>query len=167
MSKLILKTSKLHSLNDSESINLGELDLDLTQFKVPKIMIVQKEGVSNKLVKEKNANGELVETGKVNLFFEIYDRSFVEMILNNGGNEIGSPITVIVEQQDDIPILDSYEDGEFIPIIFSNLKVKPKKIQKKIFVGQGKPMAESWIFADVKVIADSYVLGDVNEPKAK
>lgn len=167
MSKLILKTSKLHSLNDTETVDLGALDLDLNQFKIPKAMLVQKEGVSNRVVKEKNANGELVETGKVNVFFEIYDRSFVELILNNGGNEIGSPITIVVEQQDDIPIFDSYVEGEFVPITFTNLKVKPKKIQKKIFVGQGKPMAESWIFADIKVIADSYTLGEINEPKPK
>lgn len=167
MGKLILKTSKLHSLNDTETVDLGVLDLDLNQFKIPKAMLVQKEGVSNRVVKEKNANGELVETGKVNVFFEIYDRSFVELILNNGGNEIGSPITIVVEQQDDIPIFDNYDDGEFVPITFTNLKVKPKKIQKKIFVGQGKPMAESWIFADIKVIADNYTLGEINEPKPK
>lgn len=167
MSKLILKTSKQVSLNDTETVNLGDLNLDLAQFKLPQAMVVQKEGYSSRVVKEKNSVGELVETGKYNVFFEIYDRAFIEIILSNGGTEIGSPTTIVIEDQDSLPILDSYEDGEFIPITFTNLKVKPKKIQKKIFVGQGKPMAESWIFADIKVVADSYVIGDTNESKAK
>lgn len=167
MAKLILKTSKQHSLNDSENIDLGNLNFDLTQFKIPQTMVVQKEGSSNRVVKEKNSVGELVETGKYNVFFEVYDRAFIEIILSNGGTEIGSPTTIVIEGQDSLPILDNYEDGEFIPISFNNLKVKPKKIQKKIFVGQGKPMAESWVFADIKVVADSYVIGDINDPKAK
>ncbi|ODJ72296.1 peptidase [Brochothrix thermosphacta] len=167
MSKLILKSSKLHSLNDSENVDLGVYNLDLAQFKLPKAMVVQKEGTSSRVVKEKNSVGELVETGKYNLFFEVYDRAFIEIILNNGGTEIGSPTTIVIEGQDSLPILDNYEDGEFIPITFTNLNVRPKKVQKKIFVGQGKPMAESWIYADIKVVADSYVTGDVNEPKAK
>lgn len=53
MAKLILKTSKQHSLNDSENIDLGNLNFDLTQFKIPQTMVVQKEGSSNRVVKEK------------------------------------------------------------------------------------------------------------------
>lgn len=55
----------------------------------------------------------------------MYDRSFIELILEN---------------QDSIPILDNYEDGEFIPITFEKMSISRKKIQKKLFVGQGKPM---------------------------
>lgn len=53
MSKLILKSSKLHSLNDSENVDLGVYNLDLAQFKLPKAMVVQKEGTSSRVVKEK------------------------------------------------------------------------------------------------------------------
>ncbi|EIB6819155.1 hypothetical protein CQO80_RS12905 [Enterococcus faecalis] len=101
------------------------------------------------------------------MFFEVYDRSFIELILENGGTEIGSPITVVVENQDSIPILDTYEDGEFIPITFEKMSILPKKIQKKLFVGQGKPMAESWVFDDVKVMSENFTLGNTVENKGK
>ncbi|MBO6386490.1 peptidase [Enterococcus casseliflavus] len=167
MTKLILKNSKLQALNDSENINIGELKFEMNQFKIPKSMVVQKEGLTTRIVKEKNAVGELVETGQYNIFFEVYDRSFIELILENGGTEIGSPITIVVENQDSIPILDNYEDGEFIPITFEKMSILPKKIQKKLFVGQGKPMAESWVFDDVKVISENFVLGNTVENKGK
>ncbi|MGR5952361.1 hypothetical protein ACT7DP_05510 [Bacillus paranthracis] len=81
--------------------------------------------------KEKNLNGELVETGKYAITFKVYDRPFIELVLQNGGTEIGSPITVVIEKQDSLPIFDDYEDGEFIPISFTGLKVKPKKGAKE------------------------------------
>lgn len=167
MTKLILKNSKLQALNDSESINIGELKFEINQFKIPKSMVVQKEGVTTRIVKEKNSVGELVETGKYNVFFEVFDRSFIELILENGGTEIGSPISIVVENQDSIPILDSFEEGEFIPISFEKLNILPKKIQKKIFVGQGKPMAESWVYDDVKVVSEKFILGNNVENKGK
>lgn len=167
MGKLILRTSNLHSLNDSENVELGEFYFDINQFKVPTAMVVQKDGVAARIEKEKNLNGELVETGKYTLTFKVYDRPFIELVLQNGGTEIGSPITVVVEKQDSLPILDNFEDGEFIPISFSGLKVKPKKVQKKTFVGQGKPMIDTWQYSEIKVEAESYVIGEVVEPKAK
>lgn len=167
MEKLILKSSKLFSLNDSESIDLGSLNFDTNQFKIPVSMLVQKDDYTARIEKEKNLNGELVETGKYSVSFRVYDRPFIELVLKNGGTEIGSPITVVVENQDSLPIFDSYEEGEFIPISFSGLRVKPKKIQKKAFVAQGKPMVDTWQYAEIKIIAESYSIGETNEQKAK
>lgn len=167
MGKLILKSSKLYSLNDSENIDLGDLNLDIKQFKVPSAMLVQKDGFAARIEKEKNLNGELVETGKYTIAFKVYDRPFIELVLQSGGTEIGSPITVVVEKEDSLPIFDSFEDGEFIPISFSGLKIKPKKVQKKTFVGQGKPMIDTWQYSEIKIEADSYTIGESHEPRAK
>ncbi len=167
MAKLILKSTNLHSLNDSENIDLGDFHFDIKQFKVPTALVIQKEGYTVKIEKEKNLNGELIETGKYAVTFKVYDRPFIELVLQNGGVEIGSPITVVVEKQDSLPILDNYEEGEFIPISFTGLKVKPKKVQKKAFVAQGKPMIDTWQYSEIKIEADSYIIGDSNEPKAK
>lgn len=167
MEKLILKSSTLHNLNDSESIELGGLILDINQFKVPVAMVVPKEGINIKLEKSKNLNGELVETGKYSLIFKCYDMNFIKLVLQNGSTEIGSPITVIVEGQNDIPNVESFEDGEFIPIFFKGLKVKPKKVLKKVFVGQGKSMVETWLYDAIKVVADNYIIGKSNESKEK
>ncbi len=167
MGKLILKTSKLYSLNDSENIDLGDLNFDIKQFKIPSAMLIQKDDFAARIEKEKNLNGELVETGKYTITFKVYDRPFIELVLQNGGTEIGSPITVVVEKQDSLPIFDSFEDGEFIPISFSGLKIKPKKVQKKTFVGQGKPMVDTWQYSEIKIEADSYTIGEANEPRAK
>lgn len=156
MGKLILKTSKLHALNDSENIDLGNFYFDISQFKVPKAMVIQKDGFSARVEKERNSVGESVETGKVTLSFKVYDRHFIELIIQNGGSEIGSPITIVVEGQDEIPNLDQFEDGEFIGISFEGLKVKPKKVQKKVFVAPGKPMVETWQYSELKVEATSY-----------
>lgn len=166
MTKLVLKTSNLQSLNDG-GLDLGALYFDLKQFKVPSAMLVQKEGVAVRVEKEMNANGELVETGKYALTFKVYDRAFIELILQNGGTEIGSPILIVVEGQDSLPILDSYEEGEFIPITFTELKVRPKKVQKKAFVAQGKPMVDTWQYLEIKIEAESYTIGEVNAPKPK
>ncbi|SDM65978.1 peptidase [Sediminibacillus halophilus] len=167
MTKLILKSSKLISLNDSENIDLGELHFDISQFKVPSAMVVQKDDFTSRVAKERNANGELVETGKYNITFKVYDRPFIEMVLGNGSTEVGSPITVVVENQDSLPIFDKFEDGEFIPITFKELHVKPRKVQKKSFVGQGKPMVDTWQYSELKIEAVSYTIGEFNEPKAK
>lgn len=163
--KLILKNNILHSVNDASSVDLGELFFDISQFKIPTSMVVQKEGINAKLEKEKNLNGELVETGKISMILKIYDLNFIKLVIQNGSTEIGSPITVIVEGQDNIPDLDVYEDGEFIPISFENIKVKLKKVQKKIFIGQGKPMVDAWVYDELKVQADSYTLGIDNGTK--
>ena len=88
MEKLILKASTLHNLNDSENIELGELFFDLSQFKVPSSMVVPKEGVNVKLEKEKNLNGELVETGKYTVIFKVYDMNFIKLLIANGSTEM-------------------------------------------------------------------------------
>ncbi|GEM_PF-3334054 len=167
MEKLILKTSTLHNLNDSENIELGELSFDINQFKIPVSMVVPKEGINIKLEKAKNLNGELVETGKYSLIFKVYDMNFIKLVLQNGSTEVGAPVTIIVEGQSDIPNVESFEDGEFIPISFSGLKVKPKKVLKKVFVGQGKSMVDAWLYDDIKVVADNYIIGKSNESKEK
>lgn len=167
MAKLILKSSNLVSLNDSENIDLGELKLDMSQFKVPSSTVVQKNDFTAKVERERNANGELVETGAYTITFKVYDRPFIEMVLSNGSTEIGSPITVIVENQDSLPIFDNFEDGEFIPITFKGLHVKPRKVQKKSFVAQGRPMVDIWQYSEIKIEAEDYAIGEVNEPKAK
>lgn len=167
MAKLILKSSKLISLNDSENIDLGELRFDISQFKIPSAMVVQKDDFTSKVERERNANGELVETGNYTIAFKVYDRAFIELVLQNGSTEIGSPITIVVEHQESLPIFDQYEEGEFVPITFHGIRVKPKRVQKKTFVGQGKPMIDTWQYSELKIEADSYVIGEVNEPKAK
>jgi hypothetical protein len=167
MGKLILKSSKLYSLNDSENVDLGELNFDIKQFKIPSAMLVQKDDFSTRIEKEKNLNGELVETGKYTVSFKVYDRAFIELVLQSGSTEIGSPITVVVENQDSLPIFDDFEDGEFIPVVFNEISIKPKKVQKKTFVGQGKPMVDTWQYSETKIVAASYIIGEINEPKAK
>ncbi|WP_238907574.1 peptidase [Clostridium sp. YIM B02506] len=167
MEKLILKSTTLHSLNDSESIEIGDLLFDISQFRVPVSMVVPKEGIIVKLEKEKNFNGELVETGKYTLIFKTYDFNFIKLVIQNGSTEIGNPITVIIEGQNDKPNAESFEEGEFIPISFRGLKVKPKKVNKKVFVGQGKAMVDAWIYDTIKIEADGYSIGKVNESKEK
>ncbi|MBO0449172.1 hypothetical protein JZO76_06430 [Enterococcus sp. MJM12] len=92
--------------------------------------------------------------------FKAYDRAFAELVINNGGTELGSPISVVVEHLENLPILDGYEEDELIPVRFDNLQVHPKKIQKKSFVGEGKPMIDTWQFAALKVCATNYHLGE-------
>ena len=65
-------------------------------------MVVPKEAINVKLEKAKNLNGELVETGKYTLIFKVYDMNFIKLVLQNGSTEIGNPITIIVEGQNDI-----------------------------------------------------------------
>ncbi|MCH4201201.1 MAG: peptidase [Clostridium tyrobutyricum] len=167
MEKLILKSTNLYSLKDSENIDLGELCFDQKQFKIPQAMLIQNDGFSARIERTKNSVGELVETGKMTLFFKVYDRPFIELLIHNGSSEIGSPITISVKGQDELPSLGNYEDGEFIPISFSGLRVMPKKVQKKSFVGQGKPMLDIWQYSELKIEADRYSIGEKNEPKTK
>lgn len=167
MGKLILKNSNLYSLNDAEKIDLGDLKFDISQFKVPGEMVVPKEGINIKAEREKNFNGELVETGKHTIMFSVYDRNFIELVLQNGSSEIGSPITIVVEGQKDMLILNDYEEGEFIPVTFNKLEIKPKKVLKKTFLGAGKGNADIWQYADIKIVAESYRIGEENGAKAK
>lgn len=167
MGRLILKNSNLYSLNDAEKIDLGDLKFDISQFKIPGAMVVPKEGINIKIEKEKNFNGELIETGKHTIIFSVYDRNFIELVLQNGSSEIGSPITIVVEGEKNKPVLDGYEEGEFIPIIFNKLEIKPKKVLKKTFLGTGKGNADIWQYADIKIVAESYIIGEENGAKAK
>lgn len=162
MEKIILKSSTLHNLNDSENIELGNLFFDNSQFKIPNAMVVPKEGINVKLEKAKNLNGEVVETGKYTLIFKVYDMNFIKLVVQNGSTEIGTPISIIIEEQNDIPNLERFEDGEFIPVSFKNIKVKPKKVLKKSFVGQNIGNVDTWQYADIKVIAESYIIGEEN-----
>lgn len=167
MEKLVLKTSSLYNLNDTETLELGDLYFDISQFKVPVAMVTPREGINAKIEKAKKLNGELVETGKYTMIFKIYDMNFIKLVISNGSTEIGNPITIIVEGQDNIPNLESYEEGEFIPIAFKGLKVRPKKVYKKVFVGQGKSMVDAWMYDSIKIEAESYIIGKGNEAKEK
>lgn len=53
MGKLILKSSRLHSLNDSENVELGDFHFDIKQFKVPTAMLVQKDGFATRIEKKR------------------------------------------------------------------------------------------------------------------
>ncbi|MGR5952362.1 hypothetical protein ACT7DP_05515 [Bacillus paranthracis] len=55
MEKLILKSSILHSLNDSENVELGDFHFDIKQFKVPTAMLVQKDGFATRIEKRKES----------------------------------------------------------------------------------------------------------------
>lgn len=181
MAKLILKQAQLQALNDSESVELSNFHFDINQFNVPQAMVTLKEDIMIRAEKMRNAVGELVETGLYNLTFKIYDRNFIELVVNNGGTEIGSPITIVVEkyandngfigtnQQNDLylPQLKVYGDDEFIPIYFVDIQVKPKKVEKKVFVQQGKPMASTWAYSELKVCASNFSVGDSSNEKAK
>lgn len=162
MEKLILKNNTLKNLNDGK-IDLGELEFDKKQFNIPGALVVLKEGIKVKTEKTKNLNGELVETGKYTVDFPVYDLNFIKLVIANNSTEIGNPINIIVEGQDKIPNVDAYEEGEFIPIAFDEIKVKPKKVSKKVFVGQGKSMVDAWVYDDIKIEANNYTIGKINE----
>lgn len=140
--KLMIFQVKTITLNDSEIVNLAELQFDLKQFKVPQRFVVLKLDIAPRMKRAQNHVEERVETGIVTLNFKVYDRAFVELVLNNGGTELGSLITIVVEHQEEFPILDAYEEVELIPIRFTDLKVQPRKIQKKSFIGEGQPMID-------------------------
>ncbi|MBZ0313474.1 peptidase [Clostridium butyricum] len=158
MDKLILKNNALKNLSDSK-IDLGELEFDIKQFKIPSAMVALKEGIKVRIEKSKNLNGELVETGKYSVEFGIYDLNFIKLVVQNGSTEIGNPISIIIEGQDNIPNVDTYEEGEFIPISFNGIKIRPKKILKKVFAG-GKNV-DAWVYDALKIEADSYSIGAV------
>lgn len=179
--KLILKQAKVQALNDSESVELADFYFDVNQFNVPQAMVTLKEDITIRAEKMRNAVGELVETGLYNLAFKVYDRNFIELVVNNGGTEIGSPITIICEkyannngfiatnQQNELylPQLKNYGDDEFIPISFLDIQVKPKKVEKKVFIGQGKPMASTWAYSELKVCASNFSISEITDEKAK
>ncbi|MGL4973478.1 MAG: hypothetical protein ACRC6H_10080 [Culicoidibacterales bacterium] len=168
MKKLKLQSTNRKSINDAEKQDIGSLTFDLAQFNIPQLFVVEKNDILAKIERSKNAVGEQVETGLFSITFKVYDRAFIELVINNNGTEIGSPISILVENQADVPNLENFEDGEFIPVSFENLKIFPKKEKKSTFVGNGQPTVDTWQFTNIKVIASAFKLGEFDDkPNAK
>ncbi|WP_242249013.1 peptidase [Bacillus cereus group sp. BfR-BA-01523] len=88
--------------------------------------------------------------------FKVYDRTLVELAIANQLTYYDFPITIVIENQDSLPILDSYEENEFIPITFNNLAVYPKKVQKTTYANGS--MIDTWQFTELKVSVSTYKL---------
>lgn len=157
MAKLKLAATNKISLTDGTEQDLSILKFDLNQFKLPQNYVALAKEITTKADKERTTLGELVETGKLTISFKVYDRALVELAIANQLNEFGAPITIVIENQDSLPILDKFEADEFIPIIFENLSVCPKKVQKKSYANGS--MVDTWQFAELKVSASNYKIG--------
>jgi hypothetical protein len=157
MAKLKLAATNKISLTDGTEQDLSILKFDLNQFKLPQNFVVLAKEITTKADKERTSLGELVETGKLTISFKVYDRALVELAVANHLSEFGAPITITVENQDSLPILDKFEADEFIPIAFENLSVNPKKVQKKSYANGS--MVDTWQFAELKVSATNYKVG--------
>ncbi|MDA1758591.1 hypothetical protein J8Y17_01640 [Bacillus cereus] len=158
MAKLRLATTNKISLTDGTEHDLSILKFDLSQFKLPQKYVALASEVSTRVDKERTPLGELVETGKMTVTFKVYDRALVELAINNQLTEFGAPITVVIENQEALPILDKFEVDEFIPITFESISVTPKKVQKKAY--SNGSMVDTWQFAELKVAATNYKIGD-------
>lgn len=157
MAKLKLAATNKISLTDGTEQDLSILKFDLNQFKLPQNFVALAKEITTKADKERTSLGELVETGKLTISFKVYDRALVELAVANQLSEFGAPITITVENQDSLPILDKFEADEFIPIAFENLSVSPKKVQKKSYANGS--MVDTWQFAELKVSATNYKVG--------
>lgn len=157
MAKLKLAATNKISLTDGTEQDLSILKFDLNQFKLPQNFVALAKEITTKADKERTSLGELVETGKLTISFKVYDRALVELAVANQLSEFGAPITISVENQDSLPILDKFEADEFIPITFENLSVSPKKVQKKSYANGS--MVDTWQFAELKVSATNYKVG--------
>lgn len=157
MAKLKLAATNKISLTDGTEQDLSILKFDLNQFKLPQNYVALAKEITTKADKVRTTLGELVETGKLTITFKVYDRALVELAIANQLNEFGAPITIVVENQDSLPILDKFETDEFIPIAFENLFVSPKKVQKKSYANGS--MVDTWQFAELKVSATNYKIG--------
>lgn len=157
MAKLKLAATNKISLTDGTEHDLSILKFDLNQFKIAQNYVALAKEITTKADKERTALGELVETGKLHISFKVYDRALVELAIANQLNEFGAPITIIVENQDSLPILDKFEADEFIPIVFENLSVSPKKVQKKSYANGS--MVDTWQFAELKISATNFKIG--------
>lgn len=157
MAKLKLAATNKISLTDGTEQDLSVLKFDLNQFKLPQNFVALAKEITTKADKERTSLGELVETGKLTISFKVYDRALVELAIANQLSEFGAPITITVENQDSLPILDKFEADEFIPIVFENLSVSPKKVQKKSYANGS--MVDTWQFAELKVSATNYKVG--------
>ena len=157
MAKLKLAATNKISLTDGIEHDLSILKFDLNQFKLPQNYVTLAKEISTKAEKTKTPLGELIETGKLTITFKVYDRALVELAIANQLNEFGAPITIIIEGQDSLPILDKFEIDEFIPITFENLTVSPKKVQKKVYSNGSN--VDTWQFNELKVSATNYKVG--------
>lgn len=154
MAKLKLAASNKISLTDGTEHDLSILKFDLNQFKLPLNYVVLAKEISTRAEKMRTPLGELIETGKLTITFKAYDRALVELAIGNQLNEFGAPISIVVENQDSLPILDKFEIDEFIPITFENISVSPKKVQKKAYSNGSS--VDTWQFAEIKVTANNY-----------
>jgi len=158
MKKLTLKNASKISLTNGTKHDLGKLNFDLAQFKIPQKFVMLKDEIEIRVDKERNSLGELIETGTHTITFKVYDRSLVEIAIQNELTEYGNPIDAVIEKVDTLPNLDSYSNVEFIPIKFEDLSVRPQKVQKKAYAnGQS---IDSWQFADLRVTVTSYKIED-------
>jgi hypothetical protein len=158
MKTLQLKNTQKISLTNGTTHDLGKLTFDASQFKIPTKFVILKDEVEIKVDKEKNSLGELVETGTYTITFKAYDRALVELAMQNELTEYGSPINVLLENADTLPILDQFTEIDFIPIKFEDLTIKPRKVERKVYVnGQS---TGSWQYADLKVTTTAYALKD-------
>ncbi|WP_336046933.1 hypothetical protein [Solibacillus ferritrahens] len=157
MAKLKLAATNKISLTEGTEQDLSILKFDLNQFKLPQNFVALAKEITTKADKERTSLGELVETGKLTISFKVYDRALVELAIANQLSEFGAPITITIENQDSLPILDKFEADEFIPISFENLSVSPKKVQKKSYANGS--MVDTWQFAELKVSATNYKVG--------
>ena len=158
MKTLKLKNATKISLTNGTKHDLGKLTFDTSQFKIPTKFVMLKDEVEIKVDKKQNGLGELVETGTYTITFKVYDRALVELAMQNELTEYGSPIDIILENADSLPILEQFTEIDFIPIKFENLTIKPKRIQKKAFAN-GQPL-DTWQYADLKVTVTAYSLKD-------
>lgn len=157
MSKLKLNAISKISLTDGVEQDLGLLKFDLTQFNIPESFVFLAKDMVAKVEKSKNQLGELIETGTLTLTFKLYDRAMVEMAIMHNLNEFGSPITLVIENQTEVPNLKKYDDDELIPISLEYLTVTPKKVQKKAYSNNG--MVDVWQYASLKISATNYKIG--------
>ena len=158
MKTLQLKNANKISLTNGTKHDLGKLTFDASQFKIPNKFLILKDEVATKVDKKQNGVGELVETGTYTITFKAYDRALVELAMQNELTEYGSPIEIVFENADSLPILDQFTELDFIPIKFENLTIKPKRIQRKVF-GHGQSL-DTWQYADLKVNTTAYSLKD-------
>jgi len=163
MKKLRLKNINKVSLTNGTKHDLGKLTFELNQFKVPHQFVMLKDGMEVKADKQKNTLGELIETGTHTITFKAYDRSLVEIAIQNELTEFGNPIDIVLEKAETIPSLETYIADEFIPIKFEGLTVKPHKVQRKVYAnGQS---VDSWQFAELRVSITGYKFEELSHEK--
>jgi len=154
--KKLLKKTELNKipLTNGTKHNLATLTFDLSQFQLPTDYVMLKDEMTVKVDKEQNKLGELIETGTYTITFKVYDRSLVQMALENNLPSYGTPIDVVLEKVDKVPNLDKYEAVDFIPIKFEGLNIRPLRVERKVY-SNGQSV-NSWQFADLRVYVTTY-----------